>query len=94
MTQGITLAVEEINQNGGVLGRKIEIQDTDEELSGAKILSAYRYLKIRGYKLFIGPTGVPGSNSLGPVAAKDDVVIVTSAALTHFQRFGPNLFLI
>jgi branched-chain amino acid transport system substrate-binding protein len=94
VTRGVTLAVEEINEEGGVLGRKLsfEVQDTDEELSGAKILSAYRYLKGQGYKIFIGPTGVPGSNSLGPLAAKDDVVILTSAALTHFERFGPNLF--
>ncbi len=94
VTRGITLAIEEINSKGGVQGRKIEfeIQDTDEELSGAKILSAYRYLRTKGYQLFIGPTGVPGSESLGPVAAKDSVVIITSAALTHFQRFGSNLF--
>lgn len=94
VTRGITLATEELNESGGVLGRKIEfkVQDTDEELSGAKILTAYRFLKTKGYKIFIGPTGVPGSESLGPVAAKDQVVIITSAALTHFQRFGPNLF--
>ena len=92
--QGITLATEEVNNRGGVLGRRVEVdfQDTDEEKSGAKVVSGYRYQRSRGIKLFIGPTGVPGLMALTPIAIQDDVLLIGATATNSFYKQSERFF--
>ena len=94
LEQGVTLATEEINARGGVLGRKFtfDIQDTDEEKSGAKVVSAYRYLQNTGIKFFVGPTGVPGIMALTPLAAKDDMILIAPTSTNSFYKNSPKFF--
>ena len=56
------LAAEEFNELGGVLGRRIQLnfQDSNEEKSGAHVVSGFKHLRSKGIQLFIGPQGVPG----------------------------------
>jgi branched-chain amino acid transport system substrate-binding protein len=93
--KGLTLASEELNAKGGVLGRNIELtfQDTDEAVSAAKVVSTYRFMRSRGVNIFVGPTGSPGGIALAPIVAHDDVVMVTpSVGVRDFHIAGDNLF--
>jgi branched-chain amino acid transport system substrate-binding protein len=94
LEQGVTLATEVINASGGVLGKKLalDIQDTDEEKSGAKVVSAYRYLQSTGIKFFVGPTGVPGIMALTPLAAKDDMILIAPTSTNSFYKNSPQFF--
>jgi branched-chain amino acid transport system substrate-binding protein len=44
MTAGSTMAIDEINAKGGVLGRKLEMKFMDEELKPATAVKNARYL--------------------------------------------------
>lgn len=92
--EGIILAEEEINANGGVLNQKIsfEFQDTDEEKSGAKVVNAYRYFRTKGIHYFLGPTGVPGMLALTPIAKNDDIVLLEVTAKGDYQKASPRFF--
>jgi branched-chain amino acid transport system substrate-binding protein len=94
LEQGVTLAGDEINASGGVLGRRIafDVQDTDEEKSGTKVVSAYRYLQNTGVKFFVGPTGVPGIMALTPLAAKDDMILIAPTSTNAFYKNSPKFF--
>ena len=58
---GLKLASEEINNNGGVLGRPVElvIQDSAED-NPADSVSAYRQLVLQKVKYIIGPNWTKG----------------------------------
>lgn len=92
--QGVTLAGEQVNADGGVFGKKLafSIQDTDEEKSGAKVVTGYRFLLSQGIHFFIGPTGVPGIMALTPIAAKDDMVLVAPTSTNSFYKNSPKFF--
>ena len=92
--RGVSLGVEEINRSGGVLGReiKLDFQDTREEVSGAKVVTSYRFLRSQGVKIFIGPTGVPGEKALAPIAKQEDVLVVSPLTGPQIQNYSDNLF--
>jgi branched-chain amino acid transport system substrate-binding protein len=92
--QGMELAVEQINQEGGVLNRKIElvIEDTDEEKSGGKVVTAYKLLRGSGISLFVGPLGAPGSLALMPIAKAEQVILIAPSTPGAFYKESPNFF--
>ncbi len=95
--KGIKLAVNELNNSGGILGRKIEIatQDTREGGSGANSVSAYRALTTdKNIKFIIGPTWSIGGLPLAPIISKKNDLIVTSPSLgvAEFNETSDNLF--
>ncbi len=92
--EGILMAGEEMNERGGANGRKFtfDFQDTDEEKSGARVVTSYKYLRGTGIKLFIGPSGVPGILALTPIAKNDDIVLVQPTATGSYQQASENFF--
>jgi len=93
---GIKLAVEEINEKGGVLGRPLEIVVQDStEATPASTISAYRNLVSSGIEYIIGPSWTAAGLALAPVAS-DDVgkVIITSPSLgvAEFNEASDNIF--
>ncbi len=94
IVQGITLAEEDLNTQDGGLEKSIKfnIQDTDEEKSGTKVVSAYRFLRTQGIKLFIGPTGVPGTLALSPIAKNDDMVLMAPTSTNSFYLQSDKFF--
>jgi len=93
--KGLTLAAEELNANGGVIGKKIvlQMQDTDEAVSAAKVVSTYRFLRSQGISIFVGPSGSPGGIALAPIASRDDILMVSpSVGVRDFHLAGNNLF--
>ena len=96
-THGAELARDRINQEGGVLGRKLRLiaEDTRESVSGAGAVSAYRNLKdLKKINFFIGPSWSPGALALLPVVSKDRgvIMITPSANAKKFSEAAGNLF--
>lgn len=91
---GINLAIEEINSEGGILGKKVELisQDSNES-NPVETVTGYHNIVAQNIKYIIGPTWTAGGNSVYPVA-KDGDVIVTSPSLgvADFNEAGDNLF--
>jgi branched-chain amino acid transport system substrate-binding protein len=93
--KGAMLAVEYVNAGSGVLGKKIKLvlQDTDESVSAAKVITAYRNLRYQGIALFIGPTGSPGGIAIAPIARQEPVIMISpSVGIRDFHEAGDNLF--
>jgi len=95
--KGATLAVEELNANGGVLGKKVVVvvEDTAEAVSGAKTISAYRRLKLdKDIHYIVGPTWTPGGKALAPLVSRESNLIITSPSLgvRDFNEAGKNIF--
>lgn len=94
---GLTIALESINNKGGVLGKLIEIiyEDTNEATGGFKAVTAFQKLKSQGnVNFFIGPTWTPGGLAVAPVAGKmkDVLMISPSLGVAQFNESAPNLF--
>ena len=91
---GIRLAVAELNEAGGVLGRQVElvIEDSAED-DPANSISAYRALRLRGIDLIIGPTWTAAGLPIASIAAQDDVVITSpSLGVADFNEASDHSF--
>ena len=62
---GVALAVNQLNESGGILGRQIELVEIDTEGDGAKAVQAIRDLSDQGAAMIVGPV----SGSLCAVVA-------------------------
>ncbi|MCB0317262.1 MAG: ABC transporter substrate-binding protein, partial [Bdellovibrionales bacterium] len=92
---GAKLAVEEINQSGGIDGKKLEllIEDTREENS-AFAISAYKALRLKKISYFIGPSWSAAGLAIAPIVSKDRSVIMISPSIgvPEFNETGDNIF--
>ena len=94
---GASLAVEDLNAHGGVLGKRVEVvsEDTNEAVNGASAVTAFRRLRLLpDVQYLIGPNWTPAGFALGPIAAKDHAIIITSPSLgvREFNESGDNIF--
>lgn len=91
---GIELAVHEINEQGGLLGKQLEVvlSDTDEDIA-SKSVSAYRSLMLEKPDYIVGPTWSAAGESIAPIV-KDEQVLITSPSLgiTDFKNTNDNMF--
>ncbi len=72
------LAVEEINQNGGVGGRPVELVVEDSKVDGKSGLSAVsKLINVDRVKYIIGGMSNNGTIAAAPLANKDKVIIMT-----------------
>ncbi len=95
--KGAMLAAKELNQKGGVLGRKIEIipDDSADAISGARAVTSFKKLSLdKEIKYFIGPTWSPGGLALAPIVAKerDKIIVSPSLGISDFHKAGENIF--
>ncbi len=92
--RGIDLAVGEVNQAGGVLGRPVEMVYEDNLGDNPKGgLSALYNLINRDVRLIIGPDFTPTATVLAPVAEKANVVIISpSVGSEKFAEMSPRTF--
>ena len=74
---GGLIAIDEINSSGGILGRKIERVEEDDEASPAKEPGIVKKLQEEGCAYIFGPTGT--SQSLAALATSTPARIIQSA---------------
>ncbi len=88
MMEGARLAVEEINAEGGVLGRQVELVEEDDATEAAKCLDRVKKLvDVDGVKVLVGGMTSGASMASGPYVAGKEVLLVspsaTSPAITN-----------
>lgn len=92
---GATIAVNQINEAGGVLGRKIELVTRDSKVNPAAGVAAAKDLTGNGVNLMLGVLSSGVALAISPTLQDDNAVLVVSAAssnsLTH-EEFSPNFF--
>lgn len=72
----VQIAVDEINESGGIDGRKIELYIEDDQYDASKTLSAYQKLvDINGVKIIIN-NSYSGMFALADKAEQDNVIII------------------
>lgn len=95
--RGAQLAVHEINERGGVLGRqlKLHVEDTKESISGAQAVTAFKKLtEVEKIRFLIGPSWSPGGLAVAPLASRSQNLLLISPSVSaeEFSRSSPNLF--
>jgi len=75
------LAIEEINNAGGINGKKITLSVQDNEGDKpAKAISAYHKLRSDGINIILGPQLSPSAIALEPIVCSDDAILFSSSA--------------
>ena len=81
---GATLAIEQINAKGGILGRKLELKFMDEELKPATAVKNARYLVTDwGADFLFGVDSSGSAMAVGPVLPELDRLCFFCHAATH-----------
>jgi branched-chain amino acid transport system substrate-binding protein len=84
MMAGSTLALEQINAKGGILGRKLELKFMDEELKPATAVKNARYLVTEwGADFLFGVDSSGSSMAVGPVLPELNRLFFFTHAATH-----------
>ena len=92
-TNGLKLAVEEVNANGGVLGRQVVVDYQDDENDTTKSVNAYNKLSGEGMVALWGPVTSKPSISVSTKAAKDNMPMMTpTGTATAITEAGSNIF--
>ena len=84
MMAGSTMAIEEINAKGGILGRKLELKFMDEELKPATAVKNARYLVTDwGADFLFGVDSSGSAMAVGPVLPELNRLFFFTHAATH-----------
>ena len=91
---GIDLAVEKINSQGGVLGKKIKVYHQDDQGDPKKAISAFKYLTdIEGVKIIIGPSWSNTGLALVDLSKNKRVIMISpSLGVADFNEAHKYLF--
>src|SRR6266850_6983731 len=74
ITRGLTIAIDEINAKGGVLGRKLELVRRDDEATPAKGVTAARELLFREkVAVLFGGLDTPVSLDIVPIVNQEKI---------------------
>lgn len=81
LVDGIELAVEEINNNGGVLGKKIELVKVDNKSENAEAANVATRLATRDKVVAIlGPATSGNTKAAAPIAIQNKVPLISASA--------------
>ena len=86
------IAVDEINEAGGVNGVKLKLIFEDDEADGAKTKSAYETLMDKGMQILVGAVTSDSSIAINDLVAKDGILQVTPSASAIEANVNPNTF--
>jgi branched-chain amino acid transport system substrate-binding protein len=94
--RAITMALEEINAAGGILGKKLEFVFGDTKLKPEVAVDlAEKFINDDKVDFLMGPTSSGVALSLSEVARKHKKILVNTQAATHVltgAKFNPYLF--
>ena len=86
------IAVDEINEAGGVNGVKLKLIFEDDEADGAKTKSAYETLMDKGMQILVGAVTSDSSIAINDLVAKDGILQITPSASAIEANVNPNTF--
>lgn len=92
-TNGAELAVKEINENGGVLGKKIEYVMLDTKGDSTEAVMAYNKLVDEKVAGIIGEVTSKPTLAVAEVAVQDNMPLITpTGTQVDITEAGPNVF--
>ena len=92
-TNGANLAVDEINKNGGILGKKVEYITLDTKGDSTEAVMAYNKLIDRGVSAIIGEITSKPSLAVAEIAAQDNIPMITpTGTQVDITEAGPSIF--
>ena len=92
-TNGLKLAVDEINANGGILGKQIELNLLDEKGDSTEAVNAYNKLVDWGMVALVGDITSKPSVAVAEVAAQDGIPMITpTGTQLNITEAGSNVF--
>lgn len=90
---GMELAAEEINKDGGINGMTIEIAFEDDQADPEKGMNAYNALKDKNMKLLVGTVTSGSCAAVSELAAQDNMFLLTpSGSAINCITAGDNCF--
>ena len=89
---GIQLAVDVINAEGGINGTKIEFKMEDDEHDAEKSVNAYNTLKDWGMQMLVGTVTSAPCIAVEAEAANDNMFLLTPSATAIDSIAGENAF--
>ena len=90
--QGAQIAIDEINEAGGINGIKVEFNFQDDEADAEKAVNAYNTLKDWGVQMIAGATTSDATISLAAETANDNVFQITPSGSSVDCVTNPNAF--
>ena len=92
-TNGAELAVKEINENGGILGKKIEYIILDTKGDSTEAVMAYNKLVDEKVAGIIGEVTSKPTLAVAEVAVQDNMPLITpTGTQVDITEVGPNIF--
>ena len=92
-TNGANLAIDEINKNGGILGKKVEYITLDTKGDSTEAVMAYNKLIDRGVSAIIGEITSKPSLVVAEIAAQDNMPMITpTGTQVDITEAGPSIF--
>ena len=92
-TNGSKLAMDEINKNGGILGKQVEFTVLDSKGDPTEAITAYNRLVDEGIVAFIGDAPSKPTLAIAEVAAQDNMPMITpNGTQFNITEAGPNVF--
>jgi branched-chain amino acid transport system substrate-binding protein len=89
---GVNLAVKEINDQGGINGRKVEIVAEDDKCSAEGVNAMNKLINVDKVIGIIGPVcSASGGPSL-PIAQNSGVPAIITASAPHLTKIGDYIF--
>lgn len=88
----IQIAVDEINEAGGINGFQVEFNPQDDEHDAEKAVNAYNTLKDWGMDLLLGTVTSAPCIAVEAEAANDNMFLLTPSATAVESIFGENAF--
>jgi branched-chain amino acid transport system substrate-binding protein len=90
---GITLATKEVNDKGGINGRKIEIVAEDDKCSAEGVNAINKLINIDKVVGILGPICSASGGPALPIAQNNGVpVVIISASAPHLTKIGDYIF--
>ncbi len=89
---GAQIAIDEINENGGINGAQIEYNFQDDVHDAEKSKNAYNTLKDWGMQMLLGTVTTTPCLSVAPLAVQDNTFMITPSASSPDVLVGPNVF--
>lgn len=91
---GVKLAIEEINANGGLLGKQIEYVVYDDKGDPTEAVNAFKKLTSNDkVEAIVGAVTSKPTLTVTPLAAKDGIPMITpTATALEVTSAGPNIF--
>jgi branched-chain amino acid transport system substrate-binding protein len=90
---GVNLAVDEVNQNGGIAGNQVEVVWLDDTGDAVEATNEYNQLVSDGITALIGPVTTTPTLAVSTRAAADNMPMITASATAYdVTSAGPNVF--